>query len=451
MNLALTLKQAAELLALDDINTDANITGAVIDSRKVKAGDLFVALAGDFVDGHDYIKQAREAGAVAALVSRKVADPLPQLLVDDVTAAFGKLAQAWRQQSQAKFVAITGSNGKTTLKEMTTAILKQAGKVIATRGNLNNELGVPLTLFEVSADDDFAVIEMGANHHGEIERLVAIAQPDVAVINNVGPAHLEGFGSLEGVAQAKGEIYAGLKLSGVAVINADMPYQSLWQQLVAGRQSISFGLENKADISAKDINISATGSHFMVELDEVAHFISLPVPGKHNIANALAAIAVCRALTVPVESIVKGLSSFQGVARRLQLRAGVAGAKLIDDSYNANPASFQQALETLMSFSGHKWLVLGDFAELGDNSAQVHADLGEKAAEMGIERLFTVGNHSQLAAAAFGEAAEHFSSIETLQAELEQSLSAEVVCLIKGSRFMQLDKLADGLAEEGER
>ncbi len=451
MSLPLTLTEIAKHLGCDHQGDNIEVTGTAIDSRKLKKGNLFVALPGTQVDGHDFLAQAREAGAVAALVSKTVDDHLPQLLVDDVVAAFGKLATFWRQQSQAKVIAITGSNGKTTLKEMISAMVAQQHHMIATQGNLNNELGVPLTLTRLKAGHQFAVIEMGANHHGEIEKLVAMARPQVAIINNVGAAHLEGFGSLEGVAKAKGEIYTGIADDGVAIVNADMPYQAIWQPLIADRKTLTFGLENPADVSALDCQTTPVGSHFMVQLDGVNHFVSLPLPGRHNVANALAAMTVCHALGIDPSAMIKGLASIKAVPHRLQLRQTKQQAILIDDTYNANPGSFGQALQTLKSFPGTRWLVLGDFGELGPDSLKIHQQMGRDAKTADVHRLFTVGEQSAEAAAQFGDAAKHFADRDSLQNYLQQNLQAGVTCLIKGSRFMQLDKLADALAAGGDR
>lgn len=451
MSLPLTLTDIAKHLGCDYHGDAVNVTGTAIDSRKLKKGDLFIALAGSHVDGHDFLAQAREAGAVAALVNKKIDEPLPQLLVDDVVAAFGKLSTFWREQSHAKVIAITGSNGKTTLKEMISAMLAQQHHVIATQGNLNNELGVPLTLTRLKAGHQFAVIEMGANHHGEIEKLVAMTKPQVAIINNVAAAHLEGFGSLEGVAKAKGEIYTGIATDGVAVVNADMSYQDIWQPLIADRKTLTFGLENPADVSALDCQTTPAGSHFMVQLDDVNHFVSLPLPGRHNVANALAAMTVCHALGIEPCAMIKGLASIKAVPHRLQLRPTKQQAMLIDDTYNANPGSFSQALQTLKSFPGPRWLVLGDFGELGPDSLQIHQQMGRDAKTAGVHRLLTVGKQSAEAAAQFGDDAKHFDDRDSLQNYLQQNLQAGVTCLIKGSRFMQLDKLADALAVRGDR
>lgn len=450
MALSMTLNQIARLLGGEAEFADVTVRGAAIDTRKITAGNLFVALKGERVDGHDYLAQAREAGASAALVSEYREDPLPQLKVEDVRQAFGKIAHAWLKQTRAQVVAITGSNGKTSVKEMVSAILKQVGPVTSTQGNYNNDLGVPLTVCRVDHEDKFAVIEMGTNHPGEIAELVKIAVPDVAVINNIAPAHLEGFGTEAGVAREKGQIYAGLAADGVAVVNADMPYEALWTPLIAKRKTLRFGLENPADIDADYVQLDPASSHFLVKIEGVSHHFNLPLPGLHNVNNALAAIAVCRALDVPVDAMVRGLASMNAVPHRLQIRHGMAESRLIDDTYNANPGSYLQALKTLSAFPGEHWLVLGDFGELGNDSEAIHGQMGEQAREHGVSRLLTVGESSRIASQHFGDGAQHYEDIETLQQCLQQELGRDVTCLIKGSRFMQLDKLADLLAQEGE-
>ncbi|OUR64094.1 UDP-N-acetylmuramoyl-tripeptide--D-alanyl-D-alanine ligase [Methylophaga sp. 42_25_T18] len=450
MSMHLLLSEITKVINCPLPKVDAVVTGTVIDSRKVEVGDLFIALAGEHVDGHDYLTQARLAGASAALVSQLQDDELPQLLVKDVVNAFGLIAAHWRQKCDVKVVAITGSNGKTTVKEMLASILSQTGKVLATQGNLNNELGVPLTFSRLDKNDDYAVIEMGASKMGDIASLVAIAQPDVALINNVAPAHLEGFGDIDGVAKAKSEIFAGLVSDGIGIINTDMAYVDSWKQVLADKKVISFALDNDADITAQDIQLDTGSSHFMVELAEQFHYINLPLTGRHNVANALAAISVCDALNIPASAMEKGLAAMKGVPHRLQLRAGFNHSQIVDDTYNANPTSYKQALASLQTFSGEHWLVLGDFGELGNESKQLHQKMGKDAKQAGIKRLFSIGESSHFAAQSFGEGAVHFEDMKLLQQQLQQELTHEITCLIKGSRFMQLDKLADGLADGGE-
>lgn len=450
MSNQLLLSQITTLLGCAHSMPDIAITGAEIDSRKVFLGCLFVALDGEYVDGHDYISEARKAGASAALVSKIQDDALPQLLVDDVTKAFGQIAKFWLQQCETTVVAVTGSNGKTTVKEMIAAILSQCGSVVATQGNLNNDLGVPLTVMNITPSTDYAVIEMGASQRGDIARLVDIAPPHFSIINNVASAHLEGFGDLMGVAKAKAEIYFGLAVDGIGVINADMDFVNEWKHVLAERKFFTFALDNHADISALDLQIDPTASHFMVELDGEFDYVNLSLPGKHNVANALAAIAITHAMEIPPSAIVKGLASVRSVPHRLQLRTGINGSKLIDDSYNANPGSYKQALAALASFSGKHCLVLGDFGELGEESEHLHYQMGLDARKAGVQSLWTIGNLSRQASKAFGVGSQHFDNVEQLKDWLKEELSSDVVCLIKGSRFMQLDVLADALAESGE-
>lgn len=450
MSMHLPLAEIAQLLNCINSITDVVVKGSAIDSREIKAGDLFVALKGEHVDGHEYLAKAREAGAVAALVSSEQDDPIQQLVVDDVTLAFGKLAAYWRQQCRAKFVAITGSNGKTTVKEMVSSILSEAGDVTATLGNYNNDLGVPLTLTRIASDCDYAVIEVGTNHPGEIAQLVSLVEPDVSVITNIGAAHLEAFINEDGVATEKSSIYKGLKSGGTGVINADMRYATQWIQLCQPNDTLSFGLDNEAQITAHNLSLESGTSQFMVSIDDVLHFIKLPLPGKHNVANALAAITVAIALQIPAEAIVRGLAKMHSVPHRLQLRKACNDARLIDDSYNANPSSYQQALKVLTDYTGEHWVVLGDFGELGEDPKQVHAELGQAAKAAKVTRLFTIGEASQAASEAFGTGAQHFTDKAELERVLSTELHADVTCLIKASHFMRLDTLADALANVGE-
>ncbi len=427
------------------------VTGMEIDTRQLKAGHVFVALKGERVDGHDFLAQARQAGACAALVSKRQEDPLPQILVDDVSLAFAQITHYWRKQINAKVIAITGSNGKTTVKEMVAAILAQVGNVVATQGNLNNQLGVPLTLARLSTETDFAVIEVGTNFPGEIAQLVSLVEPDVSVITNIGSAHLAGLGSEEGVALEKSAIYRGLRSTGTAIINADMPFAKEWLETYSQVNNITFGIEQNAHFKANDIVMKAQSSHFMAKIEGVQHYVDLPLPGLHNIANALAAMSAVSALDISISTMVRGLASMASVPHRLQLRHGINQSQLIDDSYNANPSSYSRALDALSVFKGQHWLVLGDFGELGSDSQKIHQQLGLDAKSKGVTRLFTVGKQSALASDAFGDGAEHFESLEALQTLLSNSLNKDVTCLIKGSHFMRLDTLADALALMGEQ
>ncbi len=427
------------------------IHGAAIDSRKVKAGDLFVALSGTQSDGHYYLDAAQAAGAVAALVQEKQASTLPQIVVKDVKQAFAKIAAEWRRRCQATVIAVTGSNGKTTVKEMIAAILKQTGTVVATEGNLNNELGVPLTLCRLEQDTKYAVIEMGANRPGEIKALTQIVQPHVGVITTISPAHLEGFGSMEGVARAKAEIYAGLNKNGTAVVNLDLPYAHTWKDDIQDKQCVTFALENDAQIRARRIELMHHASRFEVIWGGDTASIQLALPGRHNIANALAAMAAVSPFGIDIQVMKQGLESMQSVPHRLQLRHTAHGAVLIDDSYNANPGSFTAALQVLTGCPGQHWLVLGDMAELGKDSQAIHEEMGRQARQAGVSRVLTLGEKSQWCSRSFGAGATHFATIEALYETLDATLTADVTCLIKGSRMMALDKLADQLAITGVR
>jgi len=450
MTMQLSLKDLAKIVGCELPEHDLLVKGAVIDSRKVTADCLFIALSGEYVDGHDYLASAREAGASAALVSELQDDVLPQLVVADVAKAFGQIAAYWREQCDTTVVAITGSNGKTTVKEMVAAICVQQSSVVATQGNLNNELGVPLTLIQLAKTTDYAVIEMGASQMGDIAYLVALAKPQIALVNNVSEAHLEGFGDLQGVAKTKAEIYAGLDKDGIAIVNNDLDFSAQWSPILATHKRISFALEAEADLTAQDLELTSHSSHFMVKLDDEFLFINLALSGLHNVANALAAISIASALEIPHSAIIKGLQLVTAVPHRLQLRTGVNQSQLIDDTYNANPGSYHQALATLNRFSGQHYLVLGDFAELGKDSVNIHRQMGVEAKQAGVKSLFTIGEHSQYASEAYGEGARHFDDVEALLATLQKILNSDSSCLIKGSRFMHLDKLADQLAIEGE-
>lgn len=447
--MTVSLSNIAILLGCAMPSNDCQLTGTAIDSRHIKADHLFVALKGKYVDGHHYLGAAQQAGAVAALVSEKQDHALPQLVVTDVVKAFGEIATYWRQQSPAKVIAITGSNGKTTVKEMVASISQHCGSVIATQGNLNNELGVPLTLTRLTHSTDFAIIEMGASQRGDIAQLVAMALPDIALVNNVSAAHITGFGDIAGVAASKAEIYSHLATQATAIVNNDCPFVASWQRALAGKNVCSFAIEKEADFTVSGVQLDVMSSHFMVKLNDELTFINLPLPGMHNVANALAAVAVASSLHLPIAAIIQGLSTMISVPHRLQLRVGPNQSKLLDDSYNANPASYHHALQVCMTWSGQHWLVLGDFAELGEESVEIHKQMGRDAKQAGISRLWTIGEQSQLASSAYGEGAEHFDTVAELKQSLQKVLTDKVICLIKGSRCMQLDKLADQLVAAG--
>ena len=428
---------------------DVEFFGVSTDSRSIEPGMLFVALHGPNHDGHDHLEQAHAAGAVAALVERPLAIDMPQLVVADTRLALGQLAAAWRRQLQTPLVAVTGSNGKTTVKEMCAAILSRAGSTLATRGNLNNDIGVPLTLLRLSQEHRFGVIEMGANHAGEIAYLTQLAAPQVAIITNAAPAHLEGFGSVEGVARAKGEIFSGLSDNGVAVINADDDYAGLWRELSSGSRTLCFGLAKPADVGARGLG-DVHGSELEVLTPLGSFHLNLPLAGRHNIMNALAAITAALALNIDFSDIAAGLESLSVVKGRLTMRAGLNGATILDDSYNANPASLHAGLEVLASCRGVRLLALGDMGELGDNAEALHRQAGNDARAMGIDGLYATGRLSRRASEAFGENGHFYEQQQQLVEALLPQLNKEVTVLVKGSRSSRMERVVEALCAQGE-
>ncbi len=453
---AMSLSVAAQLTHGRHIGAEAWFNSVSTDSRSLQGGELFVALKGPNFDGHSYLSQARERGAVAALVSRELDAGLPLVLVPDTLKALGELAADWRYRHPLPLVAVTGSNGKTTVKEMLAAILGQRGPVLATRGNLNNDIGVPLTLLRLDERHAYAVIEMGANHPGEIAYLTGLAQPDVAMITNAGPAHLEGFGSVAGVARAKAEIYAGLGENGVAVINADDDYAGLWRQAAAGRAMLSFGLGAAADLRSdagairEQWDADGYRCQFPLITPQGDAEVEIRLLGRHNVLNALAAAAAALAAGADLDQVRHGLALVQPVKGRLQPRAGIDGARLIDDSYNANPASVEAAIRLLSSFPGRRVLVLGDLAELGPQGLELHAELGHAARRAGLDGLLTVGEASRAASEAFGDGASHYPSRERLIQALREQLGPQLTVLVKGSRAAAMEQVVAALMESGE-
>jgi UDP-N-acetylmuramoyl-tripeptide--D-alanyl-D-alanine ligase len=447
----LRLREAAELLDGRLTGSDSAFAGVSTDTRQLPAGALFIALTGPNFDGHDFIPAARERGACAALVSRPVTDALPQVQVVDTRLALGQLAAAWRSRFKQPLIGLTGSNGKTTLKEMIAAILRARGPTLATEGNLNNDIGVPLTLLRLRGEHAYAVIEMGANHHGEIAYLTGLARPDVAIINNAGPCHLEGFGDVAGVARGKGEIFQGLSTDGVAIINRDDPYHDYWMRLNAGRRIVDFGLEHPAAVSGRILD--AATAHFQLTTPAGESEIHLPIPGRHNIRNALAAAAAALAVGATLDEVRQGLEGLQGVSGRMQRVQGQYGGAVIHDAYNANPASLAAALQAVGAEPGEKWLVLGDMRELGSAAEALHAQAGQDARAAGFKKIYALGEHSRAAVEAFGAGGEHFITVETLIAELDRDLRNEEetpVVLVKGSRGMRMERVVMALSAPGE-
>jgi UDP-N-acetylmuramoyl-tripeptide--D-alanyl-D-alanine ligase len=445
--LAWTTAAVAEAMGAVMHGHDAPLRGVSIDSRRIQPGNLFIALSGERVDGHDYVAQAAKSGAVAVAVERDIDAPISRLVVDDAKVALGRLGAAWRGQFDVPLVGITGSNGKTTVKEMVASIAAQVGEPLATRGNLNNELGVPLTLCELDQRHRSAIVEMGANHIGEIAYLASLAKPLVGIVTQCAPAHLEGFGSIEGVAQGKGELFTSLPTHGCAVINADDDYANFWKGLTTANRTLTFGLDNAADVTGEwsygprgiELHIVCPQGHIRADLSLL---------GRHNVLNALAATAGACALGFNARAISRGLSNMRPVPGRLALTTRADGLRVIDDSYNANPTSTGAAINVLSGFEGHRCLVLGDMAELGTSSVDLHREVGALAAQSGIERLYTTGKTSRAAALAFGSGAQHFDSCEKLSAFLRGDVDSGAVILVKGSRSMRMERVVSALAAE---
>ena len=424
--------------------SDAVVHGVFTDTRKPQTGGLFVALVGENFDAHDFVGAAKQGGATAALVARPVEIDLPQILVPDTLLALGKLAAAVRERRTARTVGITGSNGKTSVKTLLASILALHGKTHVNAGNLNNEIGLPLSILAMPDDAQYAVLEMGAGKPGDIAYLAAIAKPEIGLVNNIAPAHLERMGTLQGIAETKGALYSALPPNGIAVINADDAFAALFAQLAGTRRVLRFGLEHAADIHAEHV-VAAAHTRFVLITPAGRVDVALPLPGRHNVRNALAAAALAHALDVPLATIAQGLETAAPVAGRLIRHAMPGGWTLIDDSYNANPGSTAAAIATLAAESGEPWLVLGDMRELGRDAAKLHADIGTLARASGIVRLYTVGPLSEAAAKAFGTGAHHFDDQHALSAALAADVRNGVLMLIKGSRGSAMDNVVRAL------
>ena len=443
------LTEAAQAIGADAVGANVEFARVETDSRKLTPGCLFVALKGANFDGHAFAAKALEQGAAAVMVEAGAQlGVTPALVVEDTRLALGRLAAWHRQRMEAKLVAITGSNGKTTVKEMLAAICTaETGEdaVLATQGNLNNDIGMPLTLLRLTPAHRYAVIEMGMNHPGELSYLTRLAKPDVALVNNALRAHLEGLGSLEAIARAKGEIYEGLTADGVAVLNADDAHAGLWRELNRGREILGFGMAAGADVRIDPSSGEALSLHTPQGVIETR----LLVPGDHNRRNAAAAAAAALALDIPTAAIARGLAAYTGTKGRLQAHPCVMGATLIDDTYNANPDSVLAAVGVLAKLPGTRILVLGDMGELGPTAPALHREVGEKAKAAGIDRLLCLGEMSVNTVQGFGPGAMHFERIEELLAEIEQALAPGVALLVKGSRFMKMERVVQSFVERG--
>ncbi|HEY6458462.1 MAG TPA: UDP-N-acetylmuramoyl-tripeptide--D-alanyl-D-alanine ligase [Steroidobacteraceae bacterium] len=438
------------------LGADSAFGGVSTDSRTVNPGELFVALSGPRFNGEDYVAAAVARGAAGAVVRTQQACAPRQILVDDTLTALASSAKAWREGFAIPLVGVAGSNGKTTVKELISNILSQLGPCLSTRGNLNNHIGVPLTLFRISSEHRFAVVEMGADRAGEVATLVRIGRPTVGIITNAGAEHLEGFGSLEGVARAEGEMVAGLSAQATAIINHDDPFALLWKNMTPARVS-TFGLQPGADFTAAAIRTTIDESgfvtHFTLHAPQGSVPVQLHLAGQHNLVNALGAAAAASAAGVGLAEIARGLARMRPVAGRLQFKRAASGAWIIDDSYNANPSSVTAAIEVLAQLEGRRWLVFADMAELGDYALASHHQVGRQAKAAGIERLFATGTLAQRAVETFGVGASWFTDTATLAAGLSAELAraqpgfstAEVRMLVKGSRFNHLEQVVAAL------
>lgn len=441
----MTLAQAATVLGGELRGSDVRFSSVCTDSRTLKSGDLFVALRGERYDGHDFVAKAAAAGAVAALIDRAHAQvaTLPVAAVDDTTVALGALAAHWRRQFVIPLVAVAGSNGKTTVKEMIAACLRAHygdEAVLATRGNLNNHIGLPLTLLTLREAHRVGVVEVGMNHPGETAELAKIAAPTIAVINNAQREHQEFMRSVADVADEHASLIKALPADGIAVINADDAHAGVWRKAAAQRRVRDFGLSQKATVSAV-CELRAASTQLAVRTPEGAATLELPLAGEHNARNALAAIAAATAAGATLESCVRALSGFAAVKGRLQIKRSRQGALLIDDTYNANPDSVRAAIDVLARAPGRKLLVLGDMGEVGDQGRDFHIEIGAYARERGIDALYAMGELAAHAVRAFGEGGRHYAAIETLLVDVGTALGPQSAVLVKGSRFMQMERV----------
>lgn len=422
------------------------------DSREEQTGNIFFALKGEHFDGHDFVKAVLNEGVLAVVV----ADDFPLqdarlIRVKDTLVALGQLAHAWRMEVKPKVFGITGSSGKTTVKEMLFCILKNhfgAEHVLSTQGNFNNEIGLPLTLFKLTHEHKFAVLEMGMNHFGELSRLTRIACPDVALVNNAQRVHIGcGFDGVSDIAKAKSEIYQGLSEQGVGIYPADDIYAEVFAEAIGTKEKYGFGMNGK-DIWVSDIQTFPLSSEFTVHTKQEQVTFKLPVAGKHNIINTLAAISLALQADVPLMACASALSSFKNIKGRLQENILRNGAKLIDDTYNANPDSMKAAIDVLVQFPTPRILVMGDLGELGDTAPQLHAEVGEYAKNAGVEYFFTLGKLTQNACQEFGVTAKNYEDVNKMISDLLPLVSETATVLVKGSRFMKMERVVEQLLEK---
>ncbi|RLV58950.1 UDP-N-acetylmuramoyl-tripeptide--D-alanyl-D-alanine ligase [Parashewanella curva] len=450
--ITLTLKEIAEALNARLVGDDVSVSAVSTDTRKIQSECLFIALRGERFDAHDFIDSAISNGAKAVLVSQPLDITLPQLIVEDTRIALGRLGAYVRAKLKVITVAITGSNGKTSVKEMLATILKQSHQVLYTAGNFNNDIGAPLTLLRLSENDQYGVFELGANHKGEIDYTSALVKPHVALVNNVGEAHIEGFGSIDDVAIAKSEIYQHLTDNGIAIINADDAYAEHFKAVAQKHKQLCFGIKNDADVKATDISANKLGQYqFTLCYQEQREQVLLPLNGKHHVYNALAAASMAIALGLSLADIVSGLHQVSTVSGRMQPHQ-IEHVQLIDDSYNANPSSVRVAIDWLRLQQGEQMLVLGDFSELGMNTEKLHREIGEYAKINNISEVMTLGDKSQATSEQFG--GKHFTQLQALvdaiQAKINQQQTAMTI-LVKGSRSAAMERVVNAIKSAYER
>jgi UDP-N-acetylmuramoyl-tripeptide--D-alanyl-D-alanine ligase len=450
----MTLAELARILNQTTTHPSITFNGLSKDTRANTQGTLFIAIQGENFDGHQFVAEAYQKGAVAALVSHDLDCPIPQIIVSDVIAALGQLAGNWRDRFKLPLIGVTGSNGKTTLKNMLAAIVtaaaaEEGADILATEGNLNNNIGVPITLARLNEKQHYGIIEMGMNNPGEITYLTKITKPHVAVITNAAEAHLQGLQDVAGVAREKGNIFLGLPSNGIAILNKDDNFFEYWRGIISQHRYLTFGLKNQADVTATIVpGLGPTQQLITLHTPSGKIDIQLPLLGRHNVMNALAATAAALAINIDLNIIKTALENMRPAPGRMNPYVLASGVRIIDDTYNANPFSTHAAIQTLATFSGKKILVLADMRELGSNAKELHTLTGERARAAGLDYLFTYGDLSAAATAAFGENARHFTERQLLINALQPYLEEGTTILIKGSRSMQMELIISGLAPE---
>ncbi|MCP4431269.1 MAG: UDP-N-acetylmuramoyl-tripeptide--D-alanyl-D-alanine ligase [Gammaproteobacteria bacterium] len=442
--ITMSLKALAKALDVSVPDSEVKFRGITIDSRKNCDGQLFIAIKGERFDAHDYVEAAYRSGAVAALVEHRVDCAIPQIEVANCKKVMIELARRWRRHCSATVIALTGSNGKTTVKEMVSHILHKQAPTHATQGNFNNDIGVPLTLFELSPEHSYAVIELGANHRGEIANLASIAEPDIVYVNNVAAAHLTGFGNVQGVIETKGELYEYCQPQHTAVFNNDEVATAQWRDSCVAKTRYSCALDSEADVTALWKALE-NGLQLTVGYQARTGSVSVCIFGEHNARNALAAITIAMSAGVEFDAAVKGLEGFSGVKGRLQMVGGPHHSRIINDSYNANPGSLEAGIKVLCSLQGEAWLALGDMGELGDDAEGLHIQAAQTARRLGVKKMFGLGPLSCRASENFDEDGFCFESIDEMAEEIRKKMHQNVNLLVKGSRVVGMERLVEKL------